>query len=245
MSKHSYGYLPDPKDERDFIYSIEAPVELPTEVDNRVYTTPVRDQGNLGSCTGFSMTVGLREFMTKVEGKYTTRFSPLYLYYKERELEDSIDEDAGAYIRDGLKVLKNIGCCRESYWPYKVEEFKTKPSVTADQNCLERYKIKSYTRLNNLIQIKTALHNKQGVVLGFTVYDSFEEIGDDGIMPMPKWNERKLGGHAVFCVGYSDTNQWLIVKNSWGTEFGDKGYFYMPYEYVEKGFNVSDIWTAD
>jgi C1A family cysteine protease len=248
---HFYGYKPDPVDERDFLFA-EKPELVPSSIDLRNYCSTVRDQGNLGSCTGFSMTVGLLEFMTLVRGTYKTKFSPMYLYYKEREIEDSIDYDAGAYIRDGLKVLKNNGVARESYWPYVISKFTVKPSARADTNAkIKSHKILSYSRIITLNGIKSALNKKQGVVLGFTVYESFEsdECNTTGRMPMPEPNESILGGHAVFCCGYQDDTTWegggyLIVKNSWSKDWGDKGYFYMPYAFLNSKDDVSDIWTA-
>jgi C1A family cysteine protease len=56
-------------------------------------------------------------------------------------------------------------------------------------------------------------------------------------------NERQLGGHAVMAVGYDDENQWLIVMNSWGASWGDKGFFYLPYEYITNNNLSDDFWT--
>lgn len=82
-------------------------------------------------------------------------------------------------------------------------------------------------------------------VFGFAVYESFEskEVKKTGIMPMPKLDERMVGGHAVCAVGYDDTKKYFIIRNSWGDTWGDKGYFYMPYAYIINNSLAADFWT--
>jgi C1A family cysteine protease len=77
------------------------------------------------------------------------------------------------------------------------------------------------------------------------VYDSFEtpEVAQTGIVPMPKDTERMLGGHAVMAVGYDEKKQYFFVRNSWGEAWGDRGYFYMPYAYLQNKYLSSDFWT--
>lgn len=240
MSKYSYGYKPSPKDERDFIY-FSPTIQLPDSVDLRSQTSPVRDQGQLGSCTAFAIGTGMREFLQiKNKGKSSV-LSPQFLYYEERRLEGTVNEDSGAYPRDGFKTLLKKGICLESKDKYNIYKFTKKPSLLAYVNALS-YKIKAYHRLNTLQDIQTCLAGGYGVVIGFDVYESFESIGSDGLMPMPQPGEQLLGGHAVFVVGYRVDNN-LIVKNSWGTGWRDAGFFYMPFNYVTSQ-NVSDIWTA-
>ena len=82
-------------------------------------------------------------------------------------------------------------------------------------------------------------------VFGFTVLSSFEtqEVADTGVMPMPADGDKQLGGHAVCCVGYDDDKQCFVVRNSWGSSWGDGGYFYMPYKYMTDSGLASDFWT--
>ena len=80
---------------------------------------------------------------------------------------------------------------------------------------------------------------------GFTVYESFEsqEVAQTGVVPMPQQTEKVLGGHAVMAVGYDDAQQRIIVRNSWGTSWGQQGYFTMPYAYLTNHQLSSDFWT--
>jgi C1A family cysteine protease len=82
-------------------------------------------------------------------------------------------------------------------------------------------------------------------VFGFTVYDSFEsdQVAKTGILNMPKPDEPEVGGHAVMGVGYDDAKKRLLVRNSWGADWGMKGYFTMPYDYVASRDLSDDFWT--
>jgi C1A family cysteine protease len=275
MPTHSFGYKPSKPDTRDFLYKAIAPkaaVALPPSVDLRDKCSPVRDQGQLGSCTGFAIAVGMREFLegatptptpppspgcslAKLLPKFATQglklaltpLSPLFLYYEERALEGTIGEDAGAEPRDGFKVLNQTGCATEVTWPYIISRFADAPSAAAVQSAAD-FKIATYHRLADLTEMKTCLAGGSGFVIGFYVYSSFEAIGSDGKMPMPKPGEQLLGGHAVFVAGYFDDASWpgggyLVVKNSWGAGWGAQGYFYMPYAFVTPD-QVPDAWTA-
>lgn len=247
MEKHKYGYLKDKKDMRDFKYSVPEFKFLPPSVDLREFCSPVQNQGGLGSCTGFASADGMREMLLRKQHGRQIEMSPLYVYYHERLLEGTVLEDAGAYLRDGFKVLAKIGCARDLDWPYCEANFTNPPSLKAEKGASE-FKVMSYHRLLGLRAIKSCLAEGYGCAIGFTVRKSFERIGSDGKMPNAWFWEKALGGHAVFVCGYVDDKKWrgggyLIIKNSWGTEWGDKGFFYMPYAYVNQ-LNVPDAWTA-
>ena len=98
--------------------------------------------------------------------------------------------------------------------------------------------------MNHLQQLQGCLASGFGFVFGFTVYESFESptVAQTGEMPMPAPSEKKLGGHAVMAVGYDNASRMMIVRNSWGTSWGEAGYFMMPYEFII-GPNCSDFWT--
>lgn len=244
---HKYLLKKDTEDLRDHIFyskCYKVVEKLPAQVDLRSKCSPVVDQGHLGSCTANAIASGLREYMLENKNAWVA-LSRLFLYWEERNIEGTVSEDSGAKIRDGMKVLKKIGVCPETDWPYDTSTFANMPT---DQDVIdaEPYKISEYHRIISLGQLKTAVAENLPVVIGIDVYSSFEsdEVALSGIVPMPdKATEQLLGGHAVLVVGYDDTKSQLIVRNSWGSSWGDKGYFYLPYDYYNHGY-ISDCWTS-
>ncbi len=250
-TKRGYGYIRDVEDVLDYKYSAIRPsqIAVPPMIDLRPQCSPVRDQGQLGSCTGFAIAVGLREFLQIKQGGSFIPLSPLFLYYEERKIEHTTNQDAGAQPRDGMAVLAKMGCAPEADDPYDVTKFSHPPAKQAISDA-KSFLISAYHRLQTLDDIKTCLAGGMGLMIGFTVYESFESdaVAQTGKMPMPQPSEQQVGGHAVFVCGFATDASWpgggyLTIKNSWGTGWGDKGYFYMPWAYVQPTL-VTDAWTV-
>ncbi|HEY1462018.1 MAG TPA: C1 family peptidase [Terriglobales bacterium] len=246
MSIGHYGWVPDLPDHRDLTYA--APAEflraLPTMVDLRTQCPPVYDQGQLGSCTGNSIAGAIQFEQIKQKSK---NFIPsrLFIYYNERAMENTINSDSGAQIRDGMKVVAKQGAPPETDWPYNITEFTDKPSAVAYKGG-QKNRVLSYQRVSRtLSQFKGCLASGYPFVFGFTVYDSFESasVANSGQASMPQPGEQVVGGHAVCAIGYDDKNQWFIVRNSWGPDWGMSGYFTLPYQYLLEENLSSDFWT--
>lgn len=242
----SYGWLPDLPDHRDYAYSapMEVVAKLPSKVDLRPQCPPVYDQGQLGSCTANAIG-GAFEF--ELLKQKLTDFMPsrLFIYYNERAIEGTVDSDSGAQIRDGIKSIAKQGVCAETEWPYVITKFRAKPSAQAYKDALKNQAL-SYQRLvQSLTQFKGCLASGYPFVFGITVYESFEspQVAKTGNVPMPSHKEKTLGGHAIMAVGYDDASQRLIVRNSWGPKWGQKGYFTLPYAYAIDADLASDFWT--
>lgn len=195
------------------------------------------------NCTTFSL-AGAYGFLQIQGNKPWVPVSHNFLYYNERVMEGTINSDSGAQIRDGIKSLASTGICKESKWPYTQSNMYTKPNSCCYAQA-SGHKILSYYRITSLDDMKHCLAQGYPFVFGFTVYSSFESdaVAKTGIMPMPSPTDSVIGGHAVTCVGYDDSKKWMIVRNSWGTEWGDQGYFYMPYEYITTTNLADDMWT--
>ncbi|HZT22613.1 MAG TPA: C1 family peptidase [Verrucomicrobiae bacterium] len=241
-----FGWLPDLPDHRDFLYA--APVELaaapPGRVDLRPQCPPVYDQGQLGSCTANAI-AGAIEFDRRKQKLADFMPSRLFIYYNERVMEHTVDSDSGAQIRDGIKSVARQGDCPETEWPYVIAKFKTKPPRSCYTDAL-RYRVVQYQRLTqSLSQMKACLASGYPFVFGFTVYESFESaaVARTGRVSLPRSGEAVIGGHAVMAVGYDDARQWFLVRNSWGTGWGIKGYFTMPYAYLNDPDLANDFWT--
>ncbi|MBP2655807.1 MAG: xylellain [Firmicutes bacterium] len=235
--------IPDLRDHAFYSAVYKSAAHLPNKVDLRKKCSPVVDQGELGSCTANAIASGLREYLLNKNKQPWVALSRLFLYWEERSLEGTVDEDSGASIRDGMKVLNQIGVCPETDWPYDISTF-TNPPTDKQIADAAAYKVSEYHRIMSLDRLKAALAEGLPVVIGIEVFESFEadEVTGNGIIPMPAEAEQDLGGHAVLVVGYDDSKGMLIVRNSWGIAFGDLGYFYLPYDYFEK--YASDCWTS-
>ncbi|AFM40927.1 xylellain [Desulfosporosinus acidiphilus SJ4] len=249
MAKRVYKLKHDKVDARDKIFysALHKQMTLPPLVDLRNGCSPVVDQGELGSCTANAIASGLREFQELRSGKLTP-LSRLWLYWGERKLEGTVDEDSGASIRDGMKILHKFGCAPENDWPYDISKFTQTPPVVSFLDALH-YKISEYHRVSDLLALKAALATRYPVVIGIKIYESFEseEVARNGIVPLPQQGEQYLGGHAVLAVGYKDdaqnTNSGVVIcRNSWGGNWGESGYFFLPYAYFAE--NVVDMWTG-
>ena len=230
----------DKVDTRDYKYQLTS-ITNPNYVDLRSYCSPIENQGTLGSCTGQAI-AGAIELLNKRNGK-PTDVSRLFIYYYERLLLGTVNYDSGAYIRDGIKATNHYGASLETYWPYNIRKFRLEPVNEAKSDALNR-KVTRYERVNDFNGCIDALTNGYPVIIGFHVYSSFmsASVARTGNMPYPNtMRERLLGGHAVLLVGYDKRKKVFIVRNSWGTNWGAKGYFYMPFNVINPSMS-SDYW---
>ncbi|MFA6357349.1 MAG: C1 family peptidase [Candidatus Omnitrophota bacterium] len=239
--KHRYGWKPDVPDQRDYRYKRGFKLFLPQKVDLRSFCSAVEDQGSLGSCTAQALAGNVELLDRKIDGEYID-VSRLFIYYNERAIEGTVNEDSGAYIRNGIKSLDRWGVCSEKLLPYDISQFTKKPNNECYIDAIYK-RISIYARLSGVADMLACLADGYPVVFGIGVYESFEtpEVAKTGIVPMPADNEVLLGGHAVLAVGYDMAEKVFIVRNSWGEGWGQKGYFTLPFKYVEK--LGSDFWT--
>lgn len=238
-----YHWKRDLPDTRDHVYQ-QKDIPLPDKIDLRPFTSAIEDQLNLGSCTGNAIAGAIELVDRKLYQKYL-EISRLFIYYQERLIENSVYFDDGAYIRDGFKVVNKWGAPLESLWPYDVTKWNVEPSPEAYADASKR-KVTEYQRCMDFNAVKNVLASEFPVVIGFYVYESFEntEVAKTGIMTYPDTSkEYLLGGHAVCLVGYNDQEQHFIARNSWGVGWGDQGYFYMPYQVIQDINMSSDFWT--
>jgi len=245
---NQFGWRPSKPDARDLHFTPRlTKLDLPVKVDLTPLMPPVYDQGDLGSCTANS--IGAAYEYDEIKQGKKDRYTPsrLFIYYNERMIEGTINSDAGAELRDGIKVVAKYGTCGEWRWPYNPAKFAKKPPTSC-------YTVgKSHTALQyhavdntSLIAMKNALNDGFPIIGGFTVYDSFmsEQVAKDGNVPMPNFSKEKVqGGHAILVVGYNDAMQRFIVRNSWGASWGQAGYFTIPYEYFTNPNLATDFWV--
>ena len=241
-----YGWKKDELDQRDLLYThVISQAALPSKVDLRKYVSTIQNQGALGSCTAQALAGALEMLQNYYKLTDKVNASRLFIYYNERAIEGTINRDSGAYLRDGIKTLAKQGACDEKLWPYKIKDFKKKPTAACYKQA-KKYLIDEYMRVPQVLDsLKSALVSSFPIIFGFSVYESFETpaVERTGVVPMPKKSEKLLGGHAVIAVGYDDSKGVFICKNSWGSSWGDKGYFYMPYGYLTTRNLSADFWV--
>lgn len=242
MTKHIYNLKKDPKDPRDkhFCHHYGISKSLPKSKDLRKHMPAIEDQEELGSCTANALAGNLEYLYLKKQDQFQA--ARLFIYYNERALINEIYEDSGAYLRDGIKSLAKWGVCSEAMWPYDIGRYTTKPGLDCYAEALTR-QITQYLRISTIQEMKQCLADGYPFVFGINVYESFESehVAKTGTVPIPKSDEEQLGGHAMLCVGYNDHTKRFIVRNSWGTGWGAKGYCTLPYEYLVN--ESDDLWT--
>ena len=241
-----YGWHRDLPDSRDLLY-VPAATTLPSSVDlrNSPFMPLVYDQGQIGSCTGNATAAALQFERRKQSLSPDFVPSRLFIYYNARVFSGDVGYDGGAQIRDAIKGVVTYGAPAETEWPYETVLVTTRPTDNVYSEGKQDVAIR-YWRIPQTIQnIKTALAEGTPVVFGFTVYESFEStaVASTGVVPMPHGSEGVLGGHAVLAVGYDDSSQRFIVRNSWGPSWGLVGYFTMPYAYLDPVSSLAaDFW---
>ncbi|MDD5492751.1 MAG: C1 family peptidase [bacterium] len=232
------GCLRDKMDDRDYLMRAYLPVvKLPAKVDYTKKMSPVRDQGDEGTCVGFASTVGMKEYQEGQDYGKLVELSPRFLYNECKKI-DGIDGE-GTTIRSAMKVLKDWGVCQEKYWPYKPHQ-QDKAKSGAKDNA-KKFSVFTYARVLNLQELKMSLAQKGPVVIGVEVFNGMMDA-KNGVVPLPNRRESSLGGHAICPVGYDDKKALVKFKNSWSTGWGDEGYGYLPYAYIEK--YMMDAWSS-
>ncbi len=234
--------LPEPK-----LYSYVPPcgaIALPQEADLESQCPGVYDQEDLGSCTA-QAAAGLAQFTMKKTGRKWFVPSRLAIYYWTRELEGTVTEDAGASLQDTMKVLINRGTPHESIWWYNSKKFAVKPNKKVEADGLRHLVMQRIAVPQDIVHMQSCLAEGFPFIFGFTVYQSFlsNAVAKSGICPMPRVGEQIVGGHAVCVVGFSNQKQMVKVRNSWSKDWGQKGYFWMPYNYILDRNLCDDFWT--
>jgi C1A family cysteine protease len=224
---------------------VPAPIrEVNGILDLRKWCSPVEDQGHVGSCVGNSV-VGALEFLQLRSGKPLVDLSRLFVYYNARLMNNEADKDAGSFIRMAMGTLSSLGTCSESKWPYDVNSVCVRPSWGSYREAYAN-KIGSFYKIDAtgedlIYNIKHALQCQHPVVFGMVVDMDYMQYAG-GIMPMP--GQTRVGGgmHAQMICGYDENNKTLIIRNSWGTWWGEAGYAMVPYEYLLVS-EANDFWV--
>lgn len=234
--------VPSLEDSRDYRYS-QKKADLRESVDLREWDSPVDDQKSIGSCVGNAIANAYELMVRQLYPKKFVNLSRLFIYYNSRIFDNSYKQDVGTYIRDGMKSVAKYGVCSEALWPYNESKFSSQPTpdcyVDASARVITRYET-LYT-LRDLIEV---LNDSRPVVIGMYVYDDFMSLGPTKpVVKVPSASDQSLGSHAVAVIGYDLDRQLFLAKNSFGKNWGDKGYFWIPFEYMRT--EVFEKWCFD
>jgi uncharacterized tellurite resistance protein B-like protein len=219
---------------------------LPPRVDLRPFLTDVENQGDTNSCAANAV-AGAYEYLVKRHmGEDAYDVSRMFIYYNGRAVDGIEGEDEGSVIGSLIEGLKQHGACSEETWPFEKELVNEQPSDEAYQEAA-RFLIEDCAVVPTTLQAwKSALADGYPVIFGISLFKSFDRQRQPGVVPMPSSREASReshGGHAMLAVGYSDADRVFVVRNSWGTEWGDEGYCYIPYDYLcNPKFNNGDSW---
>jgi len=226
---------------------------LPPRVDLRSKMTPVENQSETNSCVANAV-AGAYEYLVKQhrdDDAYDV--SRLFIYYVARSIAAEVDpteepelDDDGTMIGAAIEGLKKYGACSEETWPFDDEVVNASPSGDAFEEA-SAFLVEDVANVpTRLDSWKAALAEGNPIIFGLSLYESFDAHRRPGMVPSPSPREASRedhGGHAMLCVGYSDRDQVFIVRNSWGDEWGDGGYCYIPYAYLmNPRFNDGDSW---
>lgn len=233
------------------IGALQARSSLPALVDLRPQFQPVYNQGSTNACVGFSSVGGLGEFMARKRG-WNMRFSPRYLWNLGRKMEGTVDQNVGMYLEDAIKVMDNLGMMPEEQYPFMTVDPEnrnfasvlTQLPSNAQIEQAKKFRIsQGWERITSVHAMKKALSEGKPVVFAMMV---FSNIGDavNGVIPLPGPNDEPVGGHAIVAVGYDNVRRQIIFRNSWGAEWGDKGYGYLPYDFFRAMVKAAPIYAG-
>jgi C1A family cysteine protease len=259
MQSYNLNLRRDVEDGRDFPFLCSLNIDelksgiLQTSnqiVDHSSLMSSVKDQGTLGTCVGFAV-AAMKEWQEQkeysielAEGKHNHKDDKYYdlaeswIYWNAKKI-DGYPNDEGTSIRYAMKVLNKIGVPCEKAWPYS-DEVKGEPTVWS--KLISRWSvIGSYYRITNLLDLKVAL-TKSPVVLGIACFEEIFNVDSSGIVKIPKNPNVCYGGHAICACGFDDTKKLVKFKNSWSPYWGERGYGYLPYDYINS--YMWDAWTS-
>lgn len=233
------GLIPEKEDRRDFLMAYFLPrMTIPVKVDYSDVMGPARFQGDEGCCAAFA-SAGMKEWQEQAEWLKFIQLSPRYVYQGAKEI-DGFPGEEGTTLRAVMKVLHDRGICTEARWPYVAHQVGT-PDPDADREA-EIYRINSYARLFTPDEMRKSIAVNGPFCLGLMVTEEWEYVGANGVIPDPRPSSRVLGGHGVCCCGYDRRDARFRIRNSWGEDWGDRGYGWISQRALEE--RLVSAWSA-
>lgn len=249
FGNNKFRLLPD-IDEPPLAETYVAHEGLMPSVDLHAHFSSIKNQGQQGSCLSFTLT-SIFEYMLRMSKAEECDLSEAFLYYNARNIDNvgdvDVTVDVGSRFHPAIESLSKFGIALEKFCPYNDNVYDQRPSDEAYADAEKRKLLKALGVNITLNDFKSALSDGYPIAASFLLFDSFSNAGLNGYVPVPTPEEmtkglspesdetvRRHGCHAMTIVGYSDELQMFLVRNSWGDDWGDNGYCYVPYGYVEQ-----------
>lgn len=238
--------------------------EIPPKNDFSSLFTAVRNQGSLGSCTAYASVAGMGEFYNKNVNNDITQLSTLFQYKMTRDLM-GVTGDVGAFMRTAMKSMAVYGTVPEKEYPYIVSKFDQEPNENL-KFLGQNFQALKYIRVDQrnvlttdvLKELRRYSSKNIPIMFGFTVYQNSwnqaNSTSSGGAFPFPSSTDTVAGGHAICIAGHDDTKVItnsqdgarttgaFKIRNSWGPNWGTKGFGWVPYKYVEQQLAM-DFWV--
>lgn len=233
--------LPDSPDERDYIYAgADNYDSLPHAINLKDQFPDVEDQAHAASCTANAV-VGVLEYYKRTVGR-SDELSRRFLYRVTRNHECT-NSDRGSGIRSAIKMSKKFGVPSEEIDPYDLSRINDQPSQAAYMDAKSRVIVTKYSRVVGSKGVVSAVADAKPVIFGARIYSDFYGVSKD--RPIATRGGSYSGGHAMVVVGYSKYFEQFVVRNSWGTGWGDGGYCIIPFSWFDDKGIVFDAWTIE
>jgi C1A family cysteine protease len=247
LSDFALGALKDKKDDRDYSVGVIGDIDVPAEIDMREFVPEVKSQGKLSSCVAHAICSAIEMQINMQDPRRYVPLSELYNYYHGRWESNIFPADGGMYPRDAIKSVKDEGIALEVAHPYNVEFYNRPPSSAAESVAhIYSAMTKEYFRVFSDVAMMEKLALGLPIMINVPVYNYWflpKIIQNNTYITNPTGKIRKptdleprLGYHALLVVGY-DEDGWICL-NSWGKNYGDKGFCYLPY-----GYEIIDRWV--
>jgi hypothetical protein len=222
---------------------VEAP---PRKVDLRAMCSPIEDQGALGSCTA-NATVGALEYRQRVLKQPQINLSRIFVYFNARRMSGRVNVDSGAQIAESMAAVMAYGAPAEQHWPYNPARFADLPPPQIYDEA-QRNQPGEYARVDRGEGVVGALARGFPVVFGIQLpMRCYQEAGATGVIPAPTERERHAppeGGHSMLIVGYDLDQGTYLLRNSWGTGWGDQGYARVPISVMDEYARPDAYWIV-
>lgn len=227
---------------KDLVYQSKA-VTPKQKVDMREWDLGVEDQSSLGSCVGNAVATAYEILVKKEFPEKSTDLSRLFVYYNGRLLEGSEKIDDGVSVKSAVKSVFHYGVCNEKLWPYNITAFDNQPTPSCYRDAIGR-RISKYQKVFDTTDMIGALDAGKPIVMGLYTFNGFSDLTKtDSIVKMPTDKDAYFGAHSMTIVGYDLDKKLFLAKNSYGAEWGDNGYCWIPFDYAKP--YLFDKWIFD